>query len=284
MRQDANPRTRVAENSGICLRFEGRARMLKGFNYPLTPKGKSTLNPLPPWHYSADFLDIEFWADPAAVTAVLPRGLDADRSAKGHANALFYDWQFSGGNEEYLDPARYQYREFFILVDTLFEGRPVSYCPYIFVDNDAAIARGWTQGYPKRLGQVFQTRYYAATGKAGPSLAPGSKFAGSLTSSGQRLAEALVTLKELVTDLALLKQRPIVNLLHCPRLAADKQDKPALHELVENVPHDVKIEQAWIGGGSLTLPACRGEELSDLAPVRQGKGIRASMAYIVDDL
>jgi hypothetical protein len=55
-------------------------------------------------------------------------------------------------------------------------------------------------------------------------------------------------------------------------------------ELVENVPHDVKIEQAWIGTGSLTLPVCRGEELSDLAPVRHGTGIRASMAYVVDDL
>jgi acetoacetate decarboxylase len=29
--------------------------MLKGFNYPLTAKGKSTRNPPPPWYYSADF-------------------------------------------------------------------------------------------------------------------------------------------------------------------------------------------------------------------------------------
>jgi hypothetical protein len=93
-----------------------------------------------------------------------------------------------------------------------------------------------------------------------------------------------VTLKEPVTDPSLLKQRPIVNLLHCPRLAADRQDEPAIHALVENVPHDLKIEQAWIGEGSLTLPSCRGEELSDLAPVRCDKGIRASMAYVVDDL
>lgn len=91
-------------------------------------------------------------------------------------------------------------------------------------------------------------------------------------------------MKEPVTDLSLLGERPIVNLLHYPRLAADKQDKPALHELVENVPHDLKIEQAWIGKGSLTLPVCKGEEISDLAPVRSGKGIRASMAYVVDDL
>jgi acetoacetate decarboxylase len=258
--------------------------MLKGFHYPLTPKGKSTLNPQPPWYYSADFINIEFWSNPAAVTAVLPPGLSPDPDAEGHGNALFYDWQFTADNEEYLDPGRYQYREFFLLVDALFEGKPVSYCPYIFVDNDAAIARGWTQGYPKRLGQVFQTRYYAATGKAGPALAPGSKFAGSLTASGQRLAQALITLKEPVTDPAAMKQRPIVNLLYTPRLAAEKRDKPAVYELVENVPHDIKIEQAWSGEGLLTLPVAAGEELSDLAPIRCGNGIRASMAYIVDDL
>jgi acetoacetate decarboxylase len=214
----------------------------------------------------------------------LPPGLDADRSANGHANACFYDWQFTGNDDEYLDPQRYQYREFFILVDALFQGKPVSYCPYIFVDNDAAIARGWTQGYPKRLGQVFQTRYYAATGRAGPALAPGSKFAGTISSAGQRLAEALVTLKEPLTDLSLLKQKPVINLLHTARLAADKQDQPAVHELVESIPRDIKIEQAWIGAGSLTLPVCRGEELSDLAPVRCGTGVRASLAYIVDNL
>lgn len=127
------------------------------------------------------------------------------------------------------------------------------------MDNDAALARGWTQGYPKRLGSVFQTRYYAATGKAGPAREP-------------------------LKDLAALKARPVVNLLHFPRLTAGMHDKPAIHQLVENVPHDVKIEQAWIGDGALTLPVSKGEELSDLAPVRCGQGIRASMAYIVDDL
>src|SRR3954471_8567909 len=199
--------------------------MLKGFNYPLTPKGMSTLNPPPPWHYSSDFLNIEFWADPTSVAAILPPRLDLDRPANGHAGAFFYDWQFSGSVDEFLDPARYQYREFFILVDALFEGRPVSYCPYIFVDNDAALARGWTQGYPKRIGQVFQTRDHAATGKAGPALAPGSKFAGSLTAGGQRLAEGLVTLAGPLTDLSRLPNRPVVNLLHYPRLAAGQQDK-----------------------------------------------------------
>jgi hypothetical protein len=147
--------------------------MLKGFNYPLTPKGKSTLNPLPPWYYSSDFLNIEFWAEPSAVAAVLPPGLDPDRSTNGHANALFYDWQFSGNDEEYLDPARYQYREFFILVDALYQGKPVAYCPYIFVDNDAAIARGWTQGYPKRLWPGIPDPVLRRDGKGGTCPRPG---------------------------------------------------------------------------------------------------------------
>jgi acetoacetate decarboxylase len=264
--------------------MKGRTIMPKGFNYPLTPKGKSTLNPPPPWYYTSDFLGIEFWADPAAVKALLPDCLELDPSSKGHANAFFYDWQFSGENEEYLDPQRYQYREFFILLDALFEGKPVSFCPYIFVDNDAALARGWTQGYPKRIAQVFQTRYHAATGKAGPALAPGAKFAGTLTSAGQRLAEGLVTLKEPVKDLSVLKPRPVTCLLHYPSLAAGEHDKPPIHKLVQNIPHDVKIEQAWMGEGSLTLPVCKHEEVSDLAPTRCGTGVRASMAYIVDDL
>ena len=87
-----------------------------------------------------------------------------------------------------------------------------------------------------------------------------------------------------VKDVSALQQRPVVNLLHFPTLAAGKHDKPTIHQLVENVPHDVKVEQAWIGDGALTLPVCKHEELSDLTPRRCGKGIRASMAYVVDDL
>jgi len=48
------------------------------------------------------------------------------------------------------------------LVEAIFDGTPVNYCPYIFVDNDAAIARGWAQGFPKKLGSIYQTRSFSA--------------------------------------------------------------------------------------------------------------------------
>jgi Acetoacetate decarboxylase (ADC) len=76
--------------------------MLKGFNYPLTPQGKSTLNPTPPWYYSSDFLNIEFWSDPSAVAALLPPGLQPDRSANGHANALSMTGSSAGTTKSIL--------------------------------------------------------------------------------------------------------------------------------------------------------------------------------------
>jgi hypothetical protein len=62
------------------------------------------------------------------------------------------------------------------------------------------------------------------------------ELASSLIENRIKTEECDSGLKEPVTDPAQLKQTPIVNLLHWPRLAAGKHDKPAVHELVENVP------------------------------------------------
>ena len=55
---------------------------------------------------------------------------------------MFLDWQFTAQDDEYLEPARYQYREAFILVDAMYRDVPVLWCPYIYLDKDAALARG----------------------------------------------------------------------------------------------------------------------------------------------
>jgi acetoacetate decarboxylase len=91
--------------------------MLKGYTAPLSPRGEANITPGPPWHYSGDCIAIECWANPEAVSATLPEQLSTDVSAAGRACAYFIDWQFTGQNEELLDPARYQYREFLVLVD-----------------------------------------------------------------------------------------------------------------------------------------------------------------------
>ena len=124
---------------------------LKGYSAPRSPEGRSSLVPAPPWHYVGDMLVIEFWADPAAAAAVLPEPLEPHPDG-GRAAAMFLDWQScSDGGAELLDPARSQYKEFFITVNALYEGEEVADCPYIWVERDFALARGWIQRSGRRV-------------------------------------------------------------------------------------------------------------------------------------
>jgi hypothetical protein len=58
------------------------------------------------------------------------------------------DCQFTANGEEYLDPARYQSREFIVLLDAAWQGSQIAWCPYAFADNDAAIMIG--PGLPEK--------------------------------------------------------------------------------------------------------------------------------------
>ena len=135
--------------------------MLKGFTVPLSPRGIANLATAPPWHYVGSVVAAEFWTAPDAAQATLPEGLNPDPQTGGHGIAMFIDWQYNGSHDEYLDPVRSQYREFFVLLDARWQDTAVAWCPYIYVDNDHALARGWVQGFPKKLGAVSQTRAFS---------------------------------------------------------------------------------------------------------------------------
>jgi len=207
-----------------------------------------------------------------------------DPESSGRGQAIFIDWQFTAQNEEYLEPARYRYSEFLILVDALLGDQKVAWCPYIFVDNDSSLARGWFQGFPKRIGSVCQTRTFSVQGPASPQVAAGGKFAAVASTGGQRIASAKIILEKPSTNPAAPLARPIVTMRHFPRLQAGFHDKPAIEELVISKLDNVRIEQAWDGTSELVLPKCDGEEMYDLAPIRFGAGTRMSLAYTVNDL
>ncbi len=144
--------------------------MAEGYSSPRSPEGRSGIVPPPPWHYVGDMLVIEFWADPAAVAAVLPAPLEPHPDG-GRAAAMFIDWQScSDERRRAVDPSRSQYKEFFVTVNALYDGEEVAFCPYIWVDRDFALARGWIQGFPKKLGSIWITRSLRARhpGRPGP--------------------------------------------------------------------------------------------------------------------
>jgi acetoacetate decarboxylase len=258
--------------------------MLKGFSVPLTPQGKSALATLPPWHYSSDCIAIEYWADPQAIAALLPPGLSLDEKSEGRAFFWFLDWQFTGSNDELTDPARYQYREAFALVEAAFGDTPVNYCPFIFVDNDAAIARGWAQGFPKKLGSVYQTRSFSAPSPAAAPLAKGSRFGASLAAHGERLATARIQLEEKVRDPSSVFNRPTVMRRYFPQLAANHWAKPPVDELTMSLTDDLAIVDVWAASAELRIPEVQGEDMHMITPRRVGRGYRLGMAYSVTDL
>jgi acetoacetate decarboxylase len=258
--------------------------MLNGFSVPLTPQGMSAATPSPPWHYSSDCIAIEYWAKPAAVAALLPPGMTPDQRSGGRAFFWFLDWQFTASNDELTDPARYQYREAFVLVEAILDGKPVNYCPYIFVDNDAAIARGWIQGYPKKLGSIFQTRSFAAPSAAAAPLAKGSRFGASLAAHGERMATARIQLEEPVADPATIFHRPTIIRRYFPELTANRRNKPAVDELTLSQMDGLTIVDVWAGSAELLIPEVQGEDMHMIAPQRVGRGYRFGMAYSVTDL
>jgi acetoacetate decarboxylase len=253
---------------------------LRGYSLPLSPEGRSSIIPAPPWHYVGDFLVIEYWADPAAVAAVLPPGLEPFGEDPGRCAALFVDWQScTDSGEELLDPIRSQYREFFLVVNALMDGEAVTSCPYIWVDRDFALVRGWIQGFPKKLGSIQMTRSFGLDCKA-----EGRTFAGTLAANDRRLAQGTVRPERESPDGPTHNGPPLVNTRHFPRLAAGRHGEPAVHELVRAKSRDRSIGPIMEGPATLELFEAPNEEHTALAPLRVGKGFRFTFAYTVDDL
>jgi acetoacetate decarboxylase len=262
---------------------------LRGYTVPRSPDGRASLVPYPPWHYVGDFLVLEYWTDPNAVRAVLPPGLDPHPDG-GRAAAVFADWQSaSEGGDELIDPSRSQYKEFFIVVNALLGGEEVTTCPYIWVDRDFALARGWIQGFPKKLGSIWITRHYALKCEgldcaADPGLRPGATYGGTCAAYERRLAQGTVTLERRSEAGPTHNDPPVVNVRHFARLAAGSHDDPAVHELVRARSRDRVVSEIWEGTATLELFGAAHEEHTALAPVRMGNGFRFTFGYTVDDL
>jgi acetoacetate decarboxylase len=256
--------------------------MLKGYTAPRTPKGASSLAPFPPWHYVGNCLAVEYEANPDVVRSFLPTGLEFHSA---QCAAYFAEWQYaSESGEEFLDPVRSQYRETIFLLSAAYEGKPYAYCPFIWVDQDVSMMRGFAQGWPKQIGSTWITRAYDLPSPATPVVGPGGRFGATLAVKDRRLVEAVVTLRAETTQLPTPTFAGAVNTRHFPELIAGRHDRPAVHELVQLKSRDVHISPIWKGDAELRVFDHPYLELPDLRPTRVIAGYRFSCALTVDDL
>lgn len=238
--------------------------MTNGFFYPRTASGRSSLIPAPPWYYSGDLLTVEFRTDPDRVAELLPPPLSLAPEDPGAVAFIWADWQScSSSREELLDPVRAQYKEAFVVVRCSYEGVTYSRCAYIWVDKDFAVARGIHQGYPKKLGSIWQTRPHTF-GHAAPQIGPGGAFGATLNAGDRRIAEAVVRLEGPSETNGFVNGHPMAHHRVLPGIAKDSPD--AFSELILSGAAKAEAGQAWQGSAELSLFDSPTEELARLEP------------------
>jgi len=239
---------------------------LKGFLFPRSESGNSSLIPNPPWHYSGDLLTVEYRTDPAAIARLLPAPLTLvnEDEDPGAVALIFADWQSCSDDfNEIIDPVRSQYKEAFFVVRCRYEGQIYSRCIYIWVDKDFALARGFFQGYPKKLGSIHQTRP-VTVGKAGPRLAPGGRFGATLAAYDRRLVTVTLTLTGESATSGFVNGHPMLHHRIMPKIEANGAD--SLFEVVTMSGVDLELGQAWSGTPTVTFGESPVEEFNELVP------------------
>jgi acetoacetate decarboxylase len=250
----------------------------RGYTGPLSPDGSAALVLAPPWHYSADFLVVEYRTRPEGVIALLPKELEP-AADPGAVAAIFADWQVcSDDGHELLDPVQGQYKEFFLVIGCTFQGQPASRCAFIWVDKDFSMMRGWIQGFPKKLGAIHMTRVFPV-GRATPRVEPGARFGATCTAGSREIARAIVTLRQRSARGPTVNDPPMHNTRLFP---AYKGLVPDVFELVRAGGRDRSISEIWEGDAELTLGSNTIEPLDSIRPIEILKGYRFSFGYTVD--
>lgn len=243
--------------------------------FPRSAEGKASIVPAPPWHYSGELLTVEYRTDPERVLELLPEPLELAEEDPGAVALIWADWQScSESFDELLDPVRSQYKECFAVVRCRYQGTTYSRCVYIWVDKDFALVRGYHQGYPKKLGEIWMTRP-VTVGKAGPRLASGGRFGATLSAAGRRLAEAELTLGGPSESAGFVNALPMLHHRLMPSIESDGRD--ALHEIVTMRGVDVELGPAWRGEARLRLYQAPTEELARLEPLEMIAGYYRSL-------
>lgn len=235
------------------------------FLFPQTPSGRASLIPSPPWHYSGEMITVEYRVDPDVVASLLPEGAVLAAEDPGAVALIWADWQSSGDDfEEVLDPVRAQYKEAFAVIRCEWRGQTWSRCPFIWVDKDFAMVRGYHQGYPKKLGEIWMTRP-VVVGKAGPRLESGGQFGATLSAHGRLLANARIELTEPATTPGFVNGHPMLHNRYWPAIESD--GSASLDELVTMSGYDGEVADVWAADAELEVFSAPGEELDLLTPI-----------------
>jgi acetoacetate decarboxylase len=248
---------------------------LMGWSSPRSPTGKASLISKPPWHFSGDVTIVDFNCPPERAAEMFPQGMEP--AGDGSASVVFGAWAASADHDMRLlqDPGRGQYQEAYIVFYGTFRGRQAGRVAYIWVDNDISLVRGLVQGFPKKAGSVELSRA-VAVGRGGPQRAENHTFYGQVSSGGERIIEASVTLESMTRETPSAVSTPLVHARWWPSLS---HAEPEIDDFAQNRVTDFAVANGYRGSATLSLRSARFEEVDRLLPVEVSGGWVASVGF-----
>lgn len=150
---------------------------------PYSKSGKSALVAEGPWSYAMDAIAAHVICDRNLLELVMPD----EFIPSGDAYIYFAEIVSSSPHFPELNyeaPGLVQYRELAFFVKVEFNGESYAYCPFMYVDNDVSLVRGYVAGFPKKLAVINITRKH-------PMLEM-ERLGGTAMRGGYKLAKLIV--------------------------------------------------------------------------------------------
>jgi acetoacetate decarboxylase len=251
---------------------------LRPYTHFLTPNGKGSVVEEGPWSYGADYIVVYFKADREKIAKLVPKSLEV---LDGSASAYVAD--IVGVSEKnpdsyFLDPGQTVYHEAGITVACKYGDKKGFFAPCMWVDNDTSFIRGWINGHPKKLAdRILATHLHPLNPLVGGAR-PGVSMSGFCTRHGERLLSLQIELetKGIQSDLANFGV-PFA-LRHFPTTHESQTD---VNELVELMRYNARVEDVWMGRGSLKLGSSQSEELEFIEPLEVTKGVTYRTGFTI---
>ncbi len=222
--------------------------VFQAYTHPLTESGRSSIVPPGPYHYGVEYIAVHLRVDRDKAQKLLPSFL---RSAD-EAWVYIADFVTVHGNNIdwiYRIPDMTQYKEAAVALKVIYSGRSYNYFPFMWVDKDWALIRGWLNGYPKKIAEITLTKINPINPVL-KEIGKGTKLGGYCSRQGRRLFTLVVELEEETKEIPLRSFGPTLTYRHFP---ATYEGQQSLSEVLEVIRSNYRLGKAWRGRGEIEI-------------------------------
>ncbi|BCS93584.1 acetoacetate decarboxylase family protein [Metallosphaera javensis (ex Sakai et al. 2022)] len=227
------------------------------FTLPITRTGNSSIVPPPPYYYGVTYIASHVKFECKKASKILPEYLTTDGEGWIYV-AEFISVMGEKWENMYMDPDLTQYMEGAIGLKVNFEGKNYLYYPFMWVDKDWALVRGWLDGYPKKLAKISMTKLHPLLPKY-DSPKSGIKLGGYVVRGGGVMFRLRVELAEKAEKIPVSDFGPFLNIRRFPSRGDGEEE---VYELVSRVKEDSKLENVWKGNAEVELGGYINDEVN----------------------